>query len=90
MFFFYPIKYMSSTNELLTGLLDILYDEKDNLSNEYTYLNVCNLIKDIGRSVNNDNYYNDLVNERENLVFLRASRSKLMRENNKLRKMIKK
>jgi hypothetical protein len=81
---------MSSTNELLAELLDNLYDEKDNLSNENTYLNICNLIKNIGQSVKNDNYYNDLLNERDNLNFLRASRAKLIRENNKLRKMIKK
>ena len=54
---------MSSTNELLAELLDNLYDEKDNLSNENTYLNICNLIKNIGQSVKNDNYYNDLLNE---------------------------
>jgi len=81
---------MNSTNELLAELLDNLYDEKDNLSNENTYLNICNLIKNIGQSVKNDNYYNDLLNERDNLNFLRASRAKLIRENNKLRKMIKK
>tara|TARA_R100001591_G_C4348178_1_gene182488 strand:+ start:679 stop:924 length:246 start_codon:yes stop_codon:yes gene_type:complete len=81
---------MSSTNELLAELLDNLYDEKDNFSNENTYLNICNLIKNIGQSVKNDNYYNDLLNERDNLNFLRASRNKLIRENNKLRKMIKK
>jgi hypothetical protein len=81
---------MSSTNELLAELLDNLYDEKDNLSNENTYLNICNLIKNIGQSVKNDNYYNDLLNERDNLNFLRASRTKLIKENNKLRKMIKK
>mgnify|MGYP003132743032 FL=1 len=81
---------MSSTNELLAELLDNLYDEKENFSNENTYLNICNLIKNIGQSVKNDNYYNDLLNERDNLNFLRASRNKLIRENNKLRKMIKK
>jgi len=81
---------MNSTNELLAELLDNLYDEKDNFSNENTYLNICNLIKNIGQSVKNDNYYNDLLNERDNLNFLRASRTKLIKENNKLRKMIKK
>ena len=81
---------MSSTNELLAELLDNLYDEKENFSNENTYLNICNLIKNIGQSVKNDNYYNDLLNERDNLNFLRASRNKLIRENNKLTKMIKK
>lgn len=80
---------MSSTTELLTDLLDNLYDEKDNLSNENVYLTMCNLIKKIGQSSNNDNYYNDLVNERDNMNFLRASRKKLIKENNKLKKQLK-
>ena len=80
---------MSSTTELLTDLLDNLYDEKDNFSNENKYLIICNLIKDIGLSCNKDNYYNDLVNERENINFLRESRKKLIKENNKLKKQLK-
>lgn len=80
---------MSSTTELLTDLLDIMYDEKDNFSNENTYLNMCNVIKKIGESANNDNYYNELQNERDNLNFLRASRIRLMKENSKLKKQIK-
>ena len=80
---------MSSTTQLLTELLDNLYDEKDNLSNENVYLTMCNLIKKIGQSSNNDNYYNELLNERDNINYLRISRNKLMKENNKLKKMIK-
>lgn len=81
---------MSSTTELLTDLLDNLYDEKDNFSNENKYLEICNLIKKIGLSCNKDNYYNDLINERDNINFLRASRNKLMKENKKLKKMLSK
>jgi hypothetical protein len=80
---------MSSTTGLLTELLDILFDEKDNLTNENTYLDLCNLTKKIGLSCNADNYYNELMNERDNLDFLRASRNKLLKENNKLKKQIK-
>jgi|TARA_R100001015_G_C4635060_1_gene203321 hypothetical protein len=79
---------MSSTTELLTELLDNLYDEKDNFSNENKYLIICNLIKNVGLSCNKDNYYNDLLNERDNINFLRASRNKLIKENKKLKKMI--
>ena len=81
---------MSSTTELLTDLLDNLYDEKDNFSNENKYLTICNLIKNIGLSCNKDNYYDDLVNERDNINFLRESRKQLMKENKKLKKMLSK
>lgn len=80
---------MSSTTQLLTELLDNLYEEKDNLSNQNVYLTMCNLIKKIGESSNNDNYYNELLNERDNINYLRISRNKLIKENNKLKKMIK-
>ena len=80
---------MSCTTQLLTELLDNLYEEKDNLSNQNVYLTMCNLIKKIGESSNNDNYYNELLNERDNINYLRISRNKLIKENNKLKKMIK-
>lgn len=75
---------MSSTNELLTDLLDIMFDEKDNLTNENTYLKMCNLIKDIGISCENKYKIANL----DNLEFLRASRNKLIMENKKLKKQI--
>ena len=56
---------MTSINQL-TELLDILFDEKDNFSNENTYLNICDLIKKIGTSINTDTYYAELLNEKEN------------------------
>ncbi len=70
---------MSSIN-LLSTLLDVLYDEKDNFSNENAYVNICDLVKQIGDSINTDTHYNDLLNEKENANFLRQSRNSYMKQ----------
>ena len=76
---------MTSINQL-TELLDILFDEKDNFSNENTYLTICDLIKKIGSSINTDTYYAELLNEQENSNFLRQSRKSYMKELTRLAK----
>ena len=75
--------------ELMADLFDILYEEKDNFSNENTYLKLCNILKNMGEQSKNQHLEVELNNERENNDFLRASRKKLIKENNKLKKMIK-
>lgn len=79
---------MTSINQL-TELLDILFDEKDNFSNENTYLNICDLIKKIGTSINKDTFYAELLNEQANSNFLRQSRKSYIKQLTLMGKKVK-
>lgn len=79
-----------SPNELIINLLDIIYDEKQNISNENNYLKICELCKDIGNQMKDKNYYNDYKNSEENCEFLRESRNRLFKERDQYRALLKK
>ncbi len=76
--------------ELIISLLDIIYDEKENISNENNYLKICKLCKDIGTSMNEKTYYNDFKNSEENCEFLRESRNRLFKERDMYKVLLKK
>jgi len=83
---------MSSTTDLLHNLLDILFDEKQNISNENNYLKICKLCKEIGMNTTKDNYYDQYINELDNsnnyqefnrkLLYERGRYMALLRKNN--------
>ncbi len=80
----------TTSNELIISLLDIIYDEKQNISTENNYLKICKLCKEIGTNMNDKTYYNDYKNSEENCEFLRESRDRLFKERDQYRVLLKK
>ena len=74
------------TIKLLNDLLDELDDEKDNFSNQNKYIEICDLIKKIGSSIEKDTNLDEVNNLKSNIEFLRLSRNNLMQENKKIKK----
>ena len=74
------------TIKLLNDLLDELDDEKDNFSNQNKYIEICDLIKKIGLSIEKDTNLDEVNNLKSNIEFLRLSRNNLMQENKKIKK----
>ncbi len=75
-----------TTIKLLNDLLDELDDEKDNFSNQNKYIEICDLIKKIGSSIEKDTNLDEVNNLKSNIEFLRLSRNNLMQENKKIKK----
>lgn len=74
---------------LLNNLLDLLDDEKENFSNENKYIEICDLIKKIGHSIETDTNIDQIQNLVSNIEFLRLSRNNLLKENASLKKIIR-
>ncbi len=77
-----------TTIKLLNDLLDELDDEKDNFSNQNKYIEICDLIKKIGSSIEKDTNLDEVNNLKSNIEYLRLSRNNLMQENKKIKKKI--
>jgi hypothetical protein len=75
-----------TTIKLLNDLLDELDDEKDNFSNQNKYIEICNLIKKIGSSIEKDTNLDEVKNLKSNIEYLRLSRNNLIQENRKMKK----